>query len=139
MEQLFEFVTNHYILVSAFVVLLVAVIFVETQRGGKKVSPQEAVNRINRDEAVILDVREKKEYSEGHIGDAVHMPLSALKDRMDELKKEGDKQIIVTDKMGQHSATAVKQLVAAGYQDVVRMNGGIAEWKGANLPLKKKK
>lgn len=138
MDRLFEFIVNHYILVSAFVALLAALFVLETRRGGQKVSAQAAVSLINRDKAIVVDVRERKEFNEGRITGSLHIPLSAVKERASELKKHHDKQIIVVDKMGQHSATAVKVLNAEGYTNVTRLNGGIADWKGNNLPLVKK-
>lgn len=138
MDRLFEFIVNHYILVSAFVALLAALFVLETRRGGQKVSAQAAVNLINRDKAIVVDVRERKEFNEGRITGSLHIPLSAVKERASELKKHQDKQIIVVDKMGQHSATAVKVLNAEGYANVTRLNGGIADWKSNNLPLVKK-
>lgn len=138
MERLFEFVVNHYILVSVFVALLLALFLLESRRGGKKVSAQEAVNLINRDEAVVVDIRERKEFNEGRITGSIHIPLSAIKDRAGELKKHQDKTIIVVDKMGQHAAMAVKQLNAEGYTNVVRLSGGIGDWKASSLPLVKK-
>lgn len=138
MDRLFEFVVNHYILVSAFVALLAALFLLESRRGGQKVSAQAAVSLINRDEAVVVDIRDRKEFNEGRITGAIHIPLSAIKDRASELKKHQDKQLIVVDKMGQHSAAAVKLLNAQGFSHVTRLNGGIADWKGSNLPLVKK-
>ncbi|MCG8520078.1 MAG: rhodanese-like domain-containing protein [Pseudomonadales bacterium] len=138
MDRLFEFVVNHYILVSVFVVLLIALLMLESRRGGQKVSAQAAVSLINRDEAIVLDIRDRKDFGEGHITGSLHIPLSSLKERAGELDKHKGKQIIVADKMGQHAAMAVKQLVADGYENVVRLNGGIADWKASNLPLVKK-
>lgn len=138
MDKLFEFIVNHYILVSVFVALLAALLLLESRRGGHKVSSQAAVSLINRDQAVVVDIRDRKDFSEGRITGSIHIPLSSLKERVAELKRHKEKQIIVVDKMGQHSALAVKQLTAEGFADVVRLNGGIADWKGNNLPLTKK-
>jgi len=138
MDRLFEFVVNHYILVSLFVAFLLAILFLESRRGGAKVSAQAAVNLINKDEAVVVDIRDRKEFGEGRITGSVNIPLNSLKSRAAELNKFKDKQIIVADKMGQHSAMAVKQLNAEGFTNVVRLNGGIGDWKASNLPLVKK-
>ncbi len=138
MERVFEFAVNHYILVSLFVAFLLAILVLESLRGGKKISAQGAVNLINRDEAIVVDIRDRKDFNEGRITGAINIPLNSIKSRASELKKFKDKQIIVADKMGQHSAMAVKQLNAEGYTNVVRLNGGIADWKGSNLPLVKK-
>ncbi|KMQ76278.1 rhodanese-like domain-containing protein [Marinobacter subterrani] len=138
MDRLFEFVVNHYILVSLFVAFLLAILFLESRRGGAKISAQGAVNLINRDEAIVVDIRDRKEFGEGRITGSINIPLNSLKSRVNELSKFKDKQIIVADKMGQHSAMAVKQLNAEGFSNVVRLNGGVADWRASNLPLVKK-
>lgn len=140
MDRLFEFIVNHYILVSLFVAFLVAILVLEARRGGAKVSSQGLVSLMNKDEAVIVDIRDRKDFAQGHITGSVHIPLNSVKSRANELNKFKDKdvQIVVVDKMGQHSAMAVKQLNAEGYDNVVRLNGGIADWQGENLPLVKK-
>ncbi|WP_288370710.1 rhodanese-like domain-containing protein [uncultured Marinobacter sp.] len=138
MDRLFEFVVNHYILVSVFVALLLALLVLESRRGGAKISAQGAVSLINKDEAVVVDIRDRKDFGEGRITGSVNIPLSGIKGRANELSKHKDKQIIVVDKMGQHSAMAVKYLKEEGFTNVVRLNGGIADWKASNLPLVKK-
>lgn len=136
-EQLFEFVINHWILVSIFVALLLALAVVESSRAGRKVPPQEAVLLLNRDEAVVVDIREKKEFSEGHIRDAIHIPMSKLKESEDQLRKHSDKLIILVDKAGQHSGMAVKELPKDDSLKVARLAGGMMEWRSANLPVAK--
>lgn len=138
MDRFLEFAVNHYILVAIFAALLIALLLLESMKGGKKVSPQEAVSLINRDQAVVVDIRERKEVKEGRITGSLHMPLNSLKDHLNELKKHEGKQIIVVDKMGQHAAAAVKQLNEAGYSNVTRLSGGINDWRAASLPLVKK-
>lgn len=138
MDRLFEFVVNHYILVSLFVAFLLAILVLESRRGGAKISAQGAVSLINKDEALVVDIRDRKEFGEGRITGSVNIPLNSLTSRVGELNKFKEKQIIVADKMGQHSATAVKQLNAEGFANVLRLNGGIADWKASNLPLVKK-
>ncbi len=138
MDRLFEFVVNHYILVSVFVALLLALLVLESRRGGAKISAQGAVSLINKDEAVVVDIRDRKDFGEGRITGSLNIPLSGIKGRANELSKHKDKQIIVVDKLGQHSAMAVKYLKEEGFTNVVRLNGGIADWKASNLPLVKK-
>tara|TARA_R110001592_G_scaffold7126_1_gene40141 strand:+ start:8716 stop:9132 length:417 start_codon:yes stop_codon:yes gene_type:complete len=138
MDRLFEFVGNHIELSGLFIALLAALWFSEKLRSGKAVSPQIATLLMNKDEAVIIDIRAKKEYSEGRITGSIHIPYDNLKERAAELKKFEGKQIILVDKMGQHSGMAGKLLQAEGFDNVSRMSGGIAEWKTSNLPLVKK-
>ncbi|SFM78168.1 rhodanese-like domain-containing protein [Marinobacter zhejiangensis] len=138
MDRLFEFIVNHYVLVSVFVALLAALFALESRRGGQKLSAQGLIALLNRDEAVVVDIRERKEFSEGRITGSVHIPLSTVKERASELKKHEGKQIVIVDKMGQHAAMAVKTLNEQGFENVVRLNGGITDWKANNLPLVKK-
>ena len=87
MDRLFEFVVNHYILVSLFVAFLVAILILESRRGGAKISAQGAVNLINKDEAVVVDIRDRKEFGEGRITGSINIPLNSLKSRGGELSK----------------------------------------------------
>lgn len=137
MEQLFEFVGNHPFLVGTFVLLLVLFIRNETQRGGASVSPQQLVNLVNKEGAVVLDVRDGKEFSAGHIVDAVNIPHGALAGRLSELDKYKEKPIAIVCKMGQHSGAAGTVLRKAGFQNVSRLTGGLTEWRNQNLPVVK--
>jgi len=85
---------------------------------------------------VVVDVRESAEFGKGHIVDALNLPYAKLKDRATELENHKAKQIIVVDKMGQHAGASGKILRDLGF-DVVRLQGGITEWSGQNLPLVK--
>ncbi len=138
MDRFVEFVVNHWELCALFVAILVALIVVERQRGGKAVTPQQTVLKLNRDEAVVVDVRDKKDLTTGVIAGSVHIPYTAIKDRSSELEKHRSRNIIVVDKMGQHAGAVAKTLKAAGFENVERMSGGIMEWQNAGLPLKRK-
>ncbi len=137
MDQLFEFIGNHPFLVGTFVVLLVLFIRNETQRGGQAVSPQQLVNLVNREGALVLDVRDGKEFSAGHIVDAVNIPHGALASRLSEIEKYKDKPVAIVCKMGQHAGSAGTVLRKAGFQNVSRLTGGLTEWRNQNLPVVK--
>lgn len=138
MDQFFEFVANHWILSTLFVVLLVLLLTTESRKAGKSLSNQELVMLLNKDQAVVVDLRDKKEFGEGHITGSINIPFANLKDRAVELQKYKDKQIVLVDKMGQHTGLAGKILRAAGYQDIRRLAGGVTEWRNANMPLVKR-
>lgn len=135
MERLLEFATNHIALVSTFVALLLALFFLDRKKAGATISPQQTVLLMNKDACVLVDIRDKKDYSTGHIKGSLHITLSAIKERHTELKKFEGKTIVLVDKMGQHSGAAGKLFKDLGYSDVLRMQGGISEWQGQNLPL----
>ncbi|XOV84048.1 MAG: rhodanese-like domain-containing protein [bacterium] len=138
MEQLFAFISNHPFLVGAFVVLLALFIRNEMSRGGAAVSAQELVQLVNNENAVVVDLRDKAEFEAGHIVDAINIPFAALESRMDELNAYKAKPIVLACKMGQHSGSAGTQLRKAGFEQVSRLRGGIADWRAQNLPVVKK-
>lgn len=137
MGHLFEFISNHPVLVGLFAVLLALFIRNETQRGGRGVSPQELVNLVNHKGAVVLDVRDSKEFAAGHIVDAVNIPHSALEGRIAELEKYKEKPLTIVCKMGQHAGASGALLRKAGFVEVSRLTGGMTEWRNQNLPVVK--
>jgi rhodanese-related sulfurtransferase len=137
MSQLFEFVSNHPLLVGLFAVLLALFIRNETQRGGRNVSTQELVNLINREGAIVLDVRDAKEFAAGHIVGALNIPHSALESRIGELQQFKEKPLTIVCKMGQQAGTSGALLRKAGFAEVARLAGGMSEWRNQNLPVVK--
>ena len=136
-EQIFEFIANHYILVSVFVILLVAFIINEGKQGGAAIGTSSLVTLVNKEGAVILDIRDGKEYGAGHIAGAINIPLSSFDSRVGELDEYKEKPIVLVCKMGQHAGTIGRKLKAQGFEHVRRLSGGMAEWTGSNLPVVK--
>lgn len=139
MAQLFEFIGNHPLLVGTFVALLGLFISNEMRRGGRSVTAQQLVNLVNNSDAVVVDVRDSKEFAAGHIVDAINIPHTAIESRLSELNKHKSKPIVLTCKMGQHSGTAGTVLRKAGFEQVMRLTGGVMEWRNQNLPVVKGK
>lgn len=137
LQHLIEFIGNHYWLTTAFLVVLALLIFTEGRKAGKAVNSQQATILLNRENAVLVDVRPKKDYATGHIVDSINIPLDSFATRMVELEKHKDKPIILACANGQHAGPASKQLTAAGYKNVSRLAHGIGGWRGDNLPLVK--
>ncbi|HDZ09331.1 rhodanese-like domain-containing protein [Pseudohongiella sp.] len=138
MEQILEFIGNNVILVGVWIALALALIIYLSKSGAQAIGPQQAVMLINRNDGVVLDIRDKKDYDTGHIVDSVHIPHTKLSAQLAELEKLKSRPIIVVCKMGQHSGDACKMLLSAGFEQVVRLRGGMAEWRGQNLPLVQK-
>ena len=109
----------------------------ESARAGATIGTQELVRLVNKDNAVVLDVRERSEFDEGHIVDAVNIPYGSLESRIDELAKYKEKPVVIACKMGQHSGAAGTLLQKNGFTNVVRLSGGYSEWRGQNLPVVK--
>ena len=107
-------------------------------KGYKVAKPSEAIAMINHEEAVVVDVRESNEFSNGHIINSIHMPLGTFKDKTKDLEKYKDKPIIVSCRSGSRSAAACGMLKKAGFENVYNLSGGVMAWQSANLPLVKK-
>ena len=141
MDQLITFTSNNTILVLSIIIvsfMLLNNLFGEKGRGYTSISPVESTQMINRDDALVLDVREMKEYSEGHILDSVHIPLTNLKTRMSEIEKHKTKKVIVACRSGHRSSHACANLRKNGFEQVYNLRGGVMAWQNANLPLIKK-
>ncbi|MCP3867892.1 MAG: rhodanese-like domain-containing protein [Gammaproteobacteria bacterium] len=135
-----EFVTNHPFLFGALVLVLILLAQNLLAGGGKlSIDPQRATEMINREEAVVVDVRPIADFTKGHIINAVNLPVNGLKSQLGRIEKHKDKPIIVTCRSGAQSTGACKQLRTAGFEKVYNLSGGIMAWQSANLPISLKK
>lgn len=105
--------------------------------GVPNLSTAEAINLINRNHALVLDVREDTEFASGHIVDAKHIPLAKLAERLNELSKYKDKPILVNCQRGMRSAKACEILRKAEFKQVNNLQGGLDAWLAAKLPVVK--
>jgi rhodanese-related sulfurtransferase len=105
--------------------------------GVPNLSTAEAINLINRNHALVLDVREDTEFASGHIVDAKHIPLAKLAERLSELNKYKDKPILVNCQRGMRSAKACEILRKAEFKQVNNLQGGLEAWLAAKLPVVK--
>ena len=106
-------------------------------RATHEVGSFEAVQLINRRDAVVLDVRDTGEFAAGHLGSARHIPEAQLAERMKELEKFKSRPIIVADRNGMRAAAVTGVLRKNGYTEAFGLKGGVAAWQQAGLPLEK--
>lgn len=132
----FIFISEQFWLVAAFLVLLYVFIWNEKRRGGKPLTAHEVTRLVNRDEAVVVDLRESAEYAAGHIVNAINIPFNKINDRWEELLPHKEKTIVLADKMGQHAGAAGNTLRRKEF-NVARLQGGVMEWQNQNLPVVK--
>ena len=137
LQQLIEFIGNHPILVMAWLAFFFGLMFLSSMRSGKKLSAIEATSKINSENALVLDIRKRDEFSDGHLPDAVNIPYENLETRKDELEKHKERPIIVVCKTGTTAGTAGTLLTKAGFSEVYRLSGGILDWQAQKLPLVK--
>lgn len=137
LEQFLEFVINHWILSTLWIVLFILLIRTEGARGGKALSPAQVTQMINKEEATVLDIRGKDEFRAGHLPDAINIPARELQKRITELDSYKDKPLILICKTGTTAGASGAVLSKAGFTNLSKLRGGILEWQGSNLPLVK--
>ena len=137
MEHLGEFIVNHWILVTLFVVLFSMVMSGSLHSKLSGINPvgcTQAIQMVNHRTGLFLDIREAPEFNKEHIADSVSMPLSTLADNLATLKNP-QQPIILVCASGQRAHSAAKQLRSNGFSDVNVLAGGLNTWKEAKLPL----
>lgn len=137
MNRFFEYTVNHPFLVAAAVILAVLGVGIEMRqraRGVRAVGPADAV-RLTNGGALVLDVRDAKDFDAGHIIDARHVPAATLGERAETFKRYKDKPVVIYCDGGTTSAGAARTLRAAGFNKVVTLRGGLRSWRQENLPL----
>jgi len=102
-------------------------------------SPIEATLKINREDAIVIDVREQNEYVQGHIPNAKHIPLGAIEKRAGELDAFKSKPVILCCAMGSRSSSAAQTLRTLGFEQVFNLQGGISAWQQAGQPVSGKR
>jgi rhodanese-related sulfurtransferase len=132
-----EFVRNNLLLfVVAFVsgAMLLWPLFRRTA-GGPWVNTAQATHLINREDALVVDVRDPGEYGAGHILGAKNVPVQRIGEL--DLGKRKDRPLIVYCDGGERSAKGAAALRKLGYTRVVNLSGGIGAWQQAGLPVEK--
>ena len=105
-----------------------------TQAG---LSPAGAVNLINRERAVVVDVSESAEFAAGHVVGAKNIPLGQLEEKLAAAVKNKTVPLILVCPTGARSGRALAIAQKLGYQQAQSLGGGLGAWKTANLPVEK--
>ncbi|HTM60451.1 MAG TPA: rhodanese-like domain-containing protein [Burkholderiales bacterium] len=134
-----EFVRNNILL---FVVALVSGgmllwPFVRRTTGGPWVNTTQATHLINREDALVVDVREANEFAAGHVLGAKNLPLARLDASGADLAKKKERPVIVYCDGGERSAKALATLKKLGFTRVANLSGGLGAWQQAGLPVEK--
>ncbi len=141
MDHLSQFVANHWDMCSAFLVALLAIFYLEARTsglaGGDRLTPQLVTHLMNREMAVVVDLREPNSFLDGHIIGAVNVPISGWDTAVKKLQPHRSKPIIVVDAMGQKAQAYATKLKQAGFENVKILGGGLNAWKNAKLPIVK--
>ncbi len=101
------------------------------------VSPAAAVQLINREKAVVIDVCEAEEFAAGHPGGARNIPLGQLEAKLPAAVKNKAVPLILVCQSGGRSARAVAVAKRLGYEKALSLSGGLTAWRGADLPVER--
>ena len=141
MDQLIEFASNNLILSglwAALVIMLIYSFIAPAISGTKRVDNHQATQLINKEDAIVLDIRAQKDFKAGHIiGSRQLKPEEIREGNFSKLEKDKDKPIIVVCAMGNTAAGTANKMVKQGFTNVNVLSGGINAWQGASLPLNK--
>ena len=139
MDDFLKFAGENLFLFGALAVILVLLaqnLIASTDKTA--VTPSGATELINREEAVVVDVRPMNDFNAGHIINAINIPANSLAKQMAQLEKHKDKPIIVACRSGAQSSMACKQLRKEGYEKIHNLKGGMLAWESDSLPISRK-
>lgn len=143
MQQYIEFFTNHPILSAVWVVLFVMLVasWLKSRFSAvKQVTPTELTLRVNRQNAVLVDIRSEADFIKGHITGARHLSLADIeKQQLAGLEKHNAEPIILVCQAGMSAQKAAASLLKQGFNNVAVLQGGMGSWTGASLPVVKTK
>ena len=132
-----KFIIDHIFTVALVLISGGALLWPALQPRGKRASSLQVTQLLNRGKTTIVDVRTPQEFAIGHLRDAKNIPLADLAARISELEKSKPRAVVVVCQSGARADKAARQLAAAGFNDVVSLDGGLTAWQAAGLPVVK--
>lgn len=139
MGELGTFIVNNGLLFAAFFALLLMLIGSEVKRkflGFKEIATKDAIQLINKEDAVVIDVRSEDDFAAGHIINAHHAPVGVIEARIHDITSDKkDQPVLIYCDDGRLSAKAGQILHLQGWSRVYKLKGGLMSWTGDNYPL----
>lgn len=138
--ELLAFASGHPILSLGLAGLTLAIVFNEVSsqfRGFKGLGPAALTALVNRENALVVDLRPVSDFEKGHIPGAKNVQMSQFDPENKQLAAARALPVVLVCKAGQTSADAAKRLRKAGFERVYVLDGGIGAWQQADLPLAK--
>ncbi|MFP3013474.1 MAG: rhodanese-like domain-containing protein [Arsenophonus sp.] len=138
-HEIMQFVSQHPILSLAWITLFIAVInsiFKSLLSKIKSITHTQAIQLINKEEAITIDLRSHDDFCKGHIIDSINLPLSKIKgNNIIKFEKNKQKPIIIVSENGMKAFKPAEQLLQYGFKRVFILKEGINGWSSKNLPL----
>jgi rhodanese-related sulfurtransferase len=105
--------------------------------GSAGINPNEAVQLMNREKAVVVDVCSAEEFAGGHVVGAKNIPLGELEAKLSAAIKNKSTPVILVCASGMRSRRAVSVAKNLGFEKAYSLTGGMGAWRGASLPVQK--
>ena len=137
MNTFFLFISQNFIAVTLLLLSLIALIVYEGRKGGKKLSPGEATRKINKENALVVDLRSSQEFSSGHIAGSINVQEDKLEQHLITKRHSKKTPVVLVCKTGAASKKSGISLIKAGYLDINVVSGGMMTWEGNGMPLSK--
>jgi rhodanese-related sulfurtransferase len=138
--SVWDFLQQNILLVTVAVVsgsLLVWPLMMSLVNGTNEIGVTDAVNLINRKDALLIDVRDPADFATGHIPHARNVPAAQVAERLKEFDRFKARPVIVHCRNGQRSGAATNAFRKAGFSEAVKLRDGLTAWEQANLPIQK--
>jgi rhodanese-related sulfurtransferase len=132
-----KFIIDNWMLLSIALASGALLLWPVIQESGGGLTAEGAVQLINRQKAVVIDVCEADEFAAGHVGGAKNIPLGQLEEKLTGVVKNKSLPVILVCQTGARSGRAVAIAKKLGYENAQNMAGGLKSWKTANLPVEK--
>lgn len=142
MQEYIDFISNNAMLSIAWIVIavmLTTTLVKDKFSKFKGINPQQATQLINKEDAVVVDVRSAEEFKKGHVVNAKNIPVSQIDEgKLNAIENKKQIPIIVVCASGARSSGAAAKLVKAGFEKVYSLSPGMSGWAAANLPTTRK-
>ena len=134
------FLEKNWILVVTFLTsggMLIWPLISQRFSGAREINTLGVTQLINNRNPLLLDIRETREFTDGRLPNAIHVPLSQLRSRSAELAKYVSRPVVAYCDRGTRSRSATGLLAKQGFKDIFYLRGGIKAWRDAGLPVQK--
>jgi rhodanese-related sulfurtransferase len=132
-----KFILDNWMLMSVALASAGMLFWPLLKGAGGGLTAQGAVQLINREKAVVIDVCEANEFAAGHVGGAKNIPLNQLEEKLTAAVKNKALPVILVCQSGARSNRAVAIAKKLGYEQAQSLAGGLSAWRTANLPVEK--
>ncbi|GHD72725.1 membrane protein [Luteimonas padinae] len=139
-EELWAFLGRNPMLSLALAGITVAIVYTELMRvfrGFKGLRPAELTALVNREDALVVDLRPAAEFEKGHIPGSKNVQMAQFDPENKALAGAKSLPVVAVCKTGVTAVDAAKRLRKAGFEKVYVLEGGIGAWQQADLPLAK--